>query len=446
MESEDWRYLARGLQQWRGSRILCAAAVAAILMVSEPPVSYSYSLYSGSSVGANGTVYGWAVTDGTPPPGFQMTHTAYVRTWLTSPNGRSAYSGSLSGSNWRRGDVLLAFDPDDMGTYYVSTDHGVYCAVWGWIIALWVAHSNSQKSLVPPSLNCGTQTRGQSATCTVTDQTGIWNVSNWRYIDGTTGAQTVSEPSRTAKTWSGVVVRSGTVKVTASGPDTRTLTWSLAVNNRAGWAFTAVSAGKVANGSGTGPCTGLLPILTTPTSEASNFGFNCLNQEASYVTSQVSGGPNHGYKYNTSASNSFEGRPTLFQWERVPDLDNAGSTFYLMQTGTYNAQSNPTGCISGTNLASQTQRHEAGPVQGHWGFYKGAQDNTSNNLGSAIEPATGLPSDSVEQFQNALNTTLGNKRTTIRNAAGVEPFEVNRDQSGVFLGNVNFAPAYTTCQ
>jgi hypothetical protein len=147
MESEDWRYLARGLQQWRGSRILCAAAVAAILMVSEPPVSYSYSLYSGSSVGANGTVYGWAVTDGTPPPGFQMTHTAYVRTWLTSPNGRSAYSGSLSGSNWRRGDVLLAFDPDDMGTYYVSTDHGVYCAVWGWIIALWVAHSNSRTAI-----------------------------------------------------------------------------------------------------------------------------------------------------------------------------------------------------------------------------------------------------------------------------------------------------------
>jgi hypothetical protein len=153
MDFDDGRYLRRRPQHCGGPSILAAAVFAAILMVSAAPASYSYSLYSGSSVGANGTVYGWGVTDGTPPPGFQMIHTAYVKTTLTSPNGRTAYSGSLSGSNWRRGDVSLAFDANDLGTYYIQSFHGVYCPVWGWIIGLWVAQSNSQKTVCDFDIN-----------------------------------------------------------------------------------------------------------------------------------------------------------------------------------------------------------------------------------------------------------------------------------------------------
>jgi hypothetical protein len=56
--------------------------------------SYAYSCYSGASVGSDGTVYGWGVTDATPPPG--MYHVAYVYTTLTSPKGRVANYGEIS--------------------------------------------------------------------------------------------------------------------------------------------------------------------------------------------------------------------------------------------------------------------------------------------------------------------------------------------------------------
>ena len=172
-------------------------------------------------------------------------------------------------------------------------------------------------------------------------------------------------------------------------------------------------------------------------------GYSCLSVGgANYVTSAVAGGPNNQYKYNTSSGSN----QALYQWERVPDLDNTGSLFYTKQTGTYNAQSNPSGCISGANLAAQTQRHEIGSVQGHWGFYKNAQDNSSNNRGTIIEARVGLPSQSTAEFRDQLNTALNNAGTNIRNAFLVEPYGVDRNQNGTFLGWVNYPPAYTTCQ
>ena len=81
-------------------------------------------------MGSDGTVYGWGVTDGTPPPGISMTHTAYVWTSLTSPKGRSTASGPLGTytyfANVVRVDVSLPFDPNDWGTYTTQSFHGVY--------------------------------------------------------------------------------------------------------------------------------------------------------------------------------------------------------------------------------------------------------------------------------------------------------------------------------
>jgi hypothetical protein len=87
--------------------------------------SYAYSWYSGASVGSDGTVYGWGVTDATPPPG--MYHTAYVYTTLTSPNGRVANYGQVSAPSTVREDVSLPFDPTDLGTYVVASLSSGFC-------------------------------------------------------------------------------------------------------------------------------------------------------------------------------------------------------------------------------------------------------------------------------------------------------------------------------
>jgi hypothetical protein len=103
-------------------------ALAVVLAV--PTRSYCYSIYSGTSVGSDGTVYGWAVTDGTPPPGYSMTHTAYGWTSLTSPSGRYVASGPsgtyAQGVNTVRVQVSLPFVPTDLGIFKTISMHGVW--------------------------------------------------------------------------------------------------------------------------------------------------------------------------------------------------------------------------------------------------------------------------------------------------------------------------------
>jgi len=269
---------------------------------------------------------------------------------------------------------------------------------------------------------------------------GIWTYSEWKFTDGSSVYPRT--PPSTANSWSGTVVRSGVVSVKATGPDIRYPSWVLVVSSRTGWAFAAVSPQKVENGAGSGACAGQLPLLPNPPTPSSNMGYSCLAVGWNYSSpTTVSSGPNTSYKYLSSASNR-----SLYQWERVPDLDNTGTGLYTKQTGTYNASSNPGGCISGANLAAQTQRHEIASMQGHWGFYKNAQDNPSNNFGTIFEAKVGPPSQSTEEFLFELNTALNNARTNIRNAFLVEPYVVDHDQNGTFLGWVNYPPAYNTCQ
>jgi hypothetical protein len=271
-------------------------------------------------------------------------------------------------------------------------------------------------------------------------------ISNWKFTDGQSGTVTVTASTgTTANTWSGAVVQSGTVSTTVSYLP-QPITAPLTVNARTGWAFTAVSPVREPNGGGTGPCTGVLPVLSTPTSSSSLFGFNCLQQEWYTAEAQVSAGPNSGYWYVTSASNANGGVTTTFQWERVPDLDNTSSTFYKEQTGTYNSSTDPGGCISGSNLASQTQRHESGSVQGHWGFYNNAQNNQSNNLGTVAEGQVGVPSLTVGQFQTQITNALSSAAGAILQAEEQEPYPVNYDQNDTLLGYINFPPSYTSCK
>jgi len=112
--------------RWRAMRpgLNCAALIFVLTFFGELP-SYAYSWYSGASVGSNGTVYGWGVTDGTT---YTMDHIAYVWTTLTSPvKHRQAGPAYNSAQNSVRADVSLPFDPGDLGTYLVQSTNQVYC-------------------------------------------------------------------------------------------------------------------------------------------------------------------------------------------------------------------------------------------------------------------------------------------------------------------------------
>src|SRR3990172_835591 len=74
--------------------------------------------------GSDGTVYGWGVTDVT---NYSMYHMAWATTTLTSPVKHRQASSTASAQNWTRADVSLPFDPDDLGTYSVSSTHTGYC-------------------------------------------------------------------------------------------------------------------------------------------------------------------------------------------------------------------------------------------------------------------------------------------------------------------------------
>jgi len=153
----------------------------------------------------------------------------------------------------------------------------------------------------------------------------------------------------------------------------------------------------------------------------------------------------------SDSASSATGVATAYQWERVADLDNTTSTFYTKQTGTYNAQSDPTGYISGSNLATQTQRHEIGLaqsnyIQSHWIEYQDALNNSSNNFGTIMEASVGPPSESETTFESGLNTALSNANAAIGTAFGVEPYDVNLNEYGALLGYPNYAPSYSNCK
>lgn len=216
----------------------------------------------------------------------------------------------------------------------------------------------------------------------------------------------------------------------------------LSVSARSGWAFTAASAQYKQAGPGTGACSWLTVRPTEPqTDRYADLGESCLEQgRGAWTAGTISGGPNNGYKYVPSAPSNT----TIYQWVRTAGLDS-GAVFYGHQIGSYNAQSNPGGCISGAQLATNVERHEAGSIQGHWGNYKTSQDLASNNVGTIIESSIGTPSETQSEFQTSVNNSLNNAQGRILSGAAVEPWSVHYDATHTFKGFINWAPAYNSC-
>ncbi len=102
-----------------------AGLVAVFTLLTTMP-SYADSVYSGASVGSDGTVYGWGVTDAQS----MTSHTTHMTTTLTSPKGRQATS-SPSDGDYTRADVNLPFLSTDTGTYTVVSLSWAFCPVLG---------------------------------------------------------------------------------------------------------------------------------------------------------------------------------------------------------------------------------------------------------------------------------------------------------------------------
>jgi hypothetical protein len=280
-------------------------------------------------------------------------------------------------------------------------------------------------------------TRGSTTKCTVTAPSGS-TFSNWKFTEG---SNTVPG-SGTSSTWSGAMVTSGTVSVqVTNGSASSTPTAQVTVNNRTNFAFAAVSPTAENNNFSADGCT--ISVASPPQQTGDAVGMFCLAQYFSFNTAQISdNGPNNGYSYVTSisskdASNNY----TAYFYVISPDLENTSSAFYKAQCGNYSSTAQ-TGFISGSNLLTDTIRHESGTVQSHYQQYVVAQDNSANNLGTAAEATTGL--EAAQALANGLTTTLTGDRNTILSATQVQPCGVQYDASCNFQGCINFSP-YHSC-
>ncbi len=286
-----------------------------------------------------------------------------------------------------------------------------------------------------------TVARGSSATCTVTGPSGT-TVSGWEFKDG--GGNTVTRSTnKTALTWSGVIVTSGTVSVTANGMP---LTASVAVTNRSNFAFTAVSPTQ-ATGNSITCYNGDNTNLVSPPNSTSFKGASCADLAFSFTNAQISdNGPNNGYQYVTSLSDTGGSQPTQFPYIVVSDLLSA-TTFYNAQCGNYSS-SNSAGFIAGSQLKQNVFDHEQGSVMSHWTEYRDAQNNPSNNVGAVLEAMTAPPGTSQSAYQtnltNAGKTALSNIVTAANNEpCGEDPTE-DSSQSCAKCGAINYNP-YKSC-
>lgn len=295
-----------------------------------------------------------------------------------------------------------------------------------------------------PTLSCSpaSVTRAQSSTCSVS-ASGSATYSGWKFTDGTNNVT----PNNTSSSWGGAIVTSGTVSVNVSvdGSVAVPLSASLSVNPRSGFTFTAVSPQQESDPFTGNGCSISVPSPPTSTggSTGDPVGMFCLQQRFNLQTSgQISSGPNTGYSYVTSVSNSNSNGPTAYYWIIGPDLQSTSSTFYQAQCGNYNAQTNPNGFISGANLNANTVRHESGTIQSHYENYVVAQNTSSNNLGTVAEAIVGLTDG--QTLANNATATLNSKLSTITTATQVEPCDVTHNASCVFQGFINFFP-YQAC-
>jgi len=289
-------------------------------------------------------------------------------------------------------------------------------------------------------------TRGSTITCTLSASSGV-GASNWQFSDGVNPA-VLRGTNTTSLTWSGVIVTSGTVSVTASVSGASVpLSYPVTVNARSGFSFTAVSPVQNAGTNSITCYKGTTTTLVSPPNLTSIKGASCADLAFSFIDNQViDNGPNNGYRYVTSATDSNGSQPTQFPYIVVSDLLSA-TTFYNAQCGNYSS-TNSTGFIAGSQLKQNVFDHEQGPIFSHWTEYRDAQNIPSNNVGTVLEAMTAPPGTAQSTYEGQLNSAGSNAQNNIDAAASIEP--CNEDptkdssQSCAECGAINYSP-YQPC-
>lgn len=372
--------------------------------------------------------------------GFQQTVWATNSCWF--------YDDELGGYNWASSNAGVASVSQQgivfglaagSSTIAADTDYDAPFAYCPPRTARPTATVNVAKLTCTPT----TVTRGASVSCTATGGSG----SNWKF---TAGSDTVNGPSSGAS-WSGVMVQSGTITVTItpSGGAAINLAANITVNPRAGFAFPAVSPTKQANPY-SGNCT-----ISVPTAPAAGnaVGYSCVDQQFSQTPYLIGdNGPNHGFRYVYNASSTYNSVPTTFNFVIAGYLDDSGTEFAQKQCGNYNLSTN-TGYISHAQLKSNTYEHESGSITGHYATYKLTQDDSTNNIGTAVEAVVGPPGQSETDFNQQARDVANSKGSAIASAAFPTPetlttfcnSDVRNDPTCVFRGFINW-PVYTSCQ
>lgn len=121
------------LKRRQGCPLLIISAVVSLVAIftflAATPL-HADTIYSGASVGSDGTIYGWGVTDASS----MTAHTTQMNSTLSSPKGRSTAGSISAGGDYSRIDLSLPNDDNDTGTYFVTSYHWAYCPFYGWFL------------------------------------------------------------------------------------------------------------------------------------------------------------------------------------------------------------------------------------------------------------------------------------------------------------------------
>lgn len=284
-------------------------------------------------------------------------------------------------------------------------------------------------------------TRGSTATFEVLGARGA-TFSQWKYtMDGY--PTYTRETDVNTNTWPGTIVVGGTGSVTVSmAGRTIPLSTSLTVSSRANWAFVAGPHSKEAWGFQT-PSGAVLNPTDPPVSLAEVGGKYAVELHYDFDSWKIGdGGPNEGFLYVKALSDqSSPSAPTKFYWTVIPSLENPQSTFFMKQCGNYHEVDNPTGYIDGNTLLAGVKSHEAEGSSSHYQQYVTAQNIPANNMGVYAESLIGTPDQTVQDFDEFLNTQFASRITAIKNATqSPEPRAVNVSVIFGFMGYINLSP------
>ena len=253
---------------------------------------------------------------------------------------------------------------------------------------------------------------GATVSCTVGGASAS-QISAWTFSGQ---GLTAGGPAQTT-TWSGMMVASGTISVTAAGTP---LSQGITVSARTTFAEVTMPApSQVANGSKVNSIT--LPTLKSPpTTAEGTFGASAYASGYSVSTEAVQSGPNTGIYYVSAFSDL-----SAYPWELNPGVTNSSDPFYQHQ--------GPQGGSCWATIAqitSAVQAHEIGASSSHFAEVQAAL--ASDNPATVVNAFLGS-SNSTTQLDDSLNSVY----QAAYNAGQPEP-PTNLPT------NINYAP-YSTC-